>query len=558
MRKGNTACGALLACLIVGGFGLVAPAGPARAAPMAKITAVTLQVYHRPGPTGQVRWSKVGDLLPPGSLVCTRKRSACEITFPDGSRVRLGARSVMTISSVASKHLRVSNGEIFGKIISGTGAQIRGATATATIKGTWVLFQAPTAPGAEPARRYDRCSVWNGTVEFSTPQGTTTVGDGETATAEPGQAPSPVRPAFDYGFGDGSFSPGYLEATPGANVLTTPGSPVGDAMKDAQTTERSAVVALMAAGPTTGGLVVDVQSARPASAGVAPLGGVSSSFGGFGLAAAGAGLEARERELLGRKFAGLNSQLDVLGLLYTGGSLGGLRARASAISGKLYGEIGIESLTDFGGDTGTRLSDFFVDDRLGDSDLTVGRQRYLEGLVNNSGLGSLFADVHFDGVSYKHRDSDYTIKLSWLESFDAYDRDPTSTHGWLGRVSTPVLGGQVAFNALQQAGDGWGFSGDISLPVLPRQLDMYAELGCDPLGRHLETFGAYFPGLYQSHDIDLFLERARRGNGPAVWSALAYANMRDGWTGILGARKVQGGDSEFTIGFVKSFGSLSY
>ena len=34
--------------------------------------------------------------------------------------------------------------------------------------------------------------------------------------------------------------------------------------------------------------------------------------------------------------------------------------------------------------------------------------------------------------------------------------------------------------------------------------------------------------------------------------------MREGWTGLAGARKPQGGASEFLIGFIQSFGRLSY
>jgi len=311
-------------------------------------------------------------------------------------------------------------------------------------------------------------------------------------------------------------------------------------------------------GPTSGTVLVNVQSVRPAAVAALPTGTFTSLLGPSALAAASTvGIEEQEREVLGSKFFGLNSELDVVGVMVEGGQLAGLRARASAISGHYYGEIGAEAFTDFEGDTTTRLSDLFIDDRLGNTDVTVGRQRYVEGPVNNSGMGSLFGDIHFDGVSYKHQDRGYTMKLSWLEQFDTFDRMPTSDHGWLGRVSVPVRGGQVALNALQQEGDGWGFSVDASLPVLPRQLDLYAEIGCDPMGRHLDTFGAYFPGLYQSHDIDLFIERAHRAGSPAEWSALAYADMPHGWTGLVGARLAQGGDSELLIGFIKSFGRLS-
>lgn len=134
---------------------------------------------------------------------------------------------------------------------------------------------------------------------------------------------------------------------------------------------------------------------------------------------------------------------------------------------------------------------------------------------------------------------------------------PWYTGGWLGRVSVPVAGGALGLNALEQRHQSWGLSADLALPVTPMQLDAYAEVGVDPRGRHLETYGLYFPRLYQSAGVDLWVELARRQHFPAVWSALAYVEGKGDWTGLVGARKAQGEDTEFMVGAVGRFGRLA-
>ena len=526
------------------------------AEPAAKITAVTLSVYHQT-PDGKVQWSRAGNLLPPGSRVCTLKRSACEIKFPDGSAIKMGPRSDLLINDVTRKNVQFT-GEVFLYIVSGTGAQIQGARSSATIKGTWVLFRSPGG-GAQ-----DSLAVWNGLAELRNAFGSTSVGDGQVSYATADGVPGGAGAGFAYAFGTGSLMPFFQQVMAGTDVLTTPGSLAGTIFKNENTTQRDETVALEA--PTVGRLIVTVQSQiTPASVGAPGLALASASSGGgfgfpgLGLAALGQALDAgREREILGKRFVSMRSKLDLVLASTTGQRLGSGRLRSSAIYGHYYAEGGLEASNSFGGQWDTRVSDLFVTDRLGDTDVTAGRQRYLEGPVNNGALGTLFGATHFDGVSMKHKAPHYTFVGSWLRNFDTFSSATARTHGWLGRLSTPVAGGQVAFNALQQNGDGWGFSGDLSLPVIPRRLDLYAELGCDPQGRHLETFGAYFPQLYQSANVDLFVESAKRGGMPRVLSATAYLEAGHGWTGLAGARKQQGGDYEFTIGVIKSFGSLSF
>lgn len=106
----------------------------------ARISAIVAEVSHRVGPSGDFTASTVGAQLPAGSRVRTGARGKAEITFADGSTVRMGPRSDLVITDPNTKRVRVMAGQVFANIISGTGgAQIQGATATAAVRGTQVL-----------------------------------------------------------------------------------------------------------------------------------------------------------------------------------------------------------------------------------------------------------------------------------------------------------------------------------------------------------------------------------------------------------------------------------
>ncbi len=549
MTKGVLISRGLLLVGLALGAGL-ATSSPAEAA-SAKLVTVTLRVTHRVGPTGSWQTSRVGTTLPAGSRVRTAKRSKCEIKFPDGSRVRMGPRSDLVITDPDQKKLRVVTGQIFANIVSGTGAQIQGATATAAVRGTWVLFQGPTAPGVFPPWDFDWIQTWFGSCQFWNVQGSQTVGHGQQSGAPGGQGPWSPGLGFHYAFGNGTLYPWWHAWKSGVSTSATPGTNTGTQFKNQNVSPRTTTVQFVQP-PTTGRLGVIVESASP----VHPTGGsLLPALGLLPLSSLGQmDLEAK----LGKAFYGPSSQLDLVNLLYDGGGFSGGRARASVLYDHLYAEIGLQAFTDYHGNWDTSISDLFLVDRMGNTDLTLGRQRYLEGPVNNSGLGTLFGALHFDGISLQHKGDRWSLSGAWIDDFEAWGNPPERTGGALSRVSTPFQGGQLGLNALYQRHEGWGFSADVSLPVVPGYLDLYTELGCDPQGRHLETFGAYFPELYQSAGVDLFVEYAAREDFPFTWSALAYVEAGDGWSGLAGARRAQGQDWEFALGAVKRFGSLSF
>ncbi len=531
--------------------GLVVAAPPLRAQPKVKITAIVLNVTHRVGAEGQFVKSKVGTELPANSRVRTGARSKCELKFPSGTVVRMAPRSDVVITSVIDRKVKLVSGQVLANVVKGTGPQIEGAVATAAVRGTTVLFTGPPVPGG-----IEELTVWDGQAEFGTPAGSIMLGHQQTAGAGPTGPPKPPLPGLPFSFPTGTPTPWWSGMKPGTNVQSTPGTTVGTQFKQEKTSSGQLQTTKKAIDkPTSASLEVVVES------GAATAGGNGSGPAGLMLLAAAPGafgsLDTQPAMAFGRRFYGPRSQLHVFGLLYTGGSFAGARAQASGIWGaSLYLELGGQTMTDFKGDWQTTLSEGFGLWRHDWGDLTAGRQHYLQGPVNNSTLGSLFSYATFDGVLLHCEGADLSADLAWVDSYDREIVKRGEGSGALGRLSAGLFGGQVGVNCFHESGQGTGVSVDIAYPLVPGQLDLYAEFGDDPWGQHLATWGAYFPSLYQTVGLDLFIEHAERSGCDAMWSVSAYQEMRHEWTGVFSARRLQGDEWEAGVGAFKRFGSL--
>lgn len=142
----------------------------ARAAePTAETTAVVLQVTHQAAPGVAWKACKVGTRLPTGSRVRTARRSKCEIRFPGGALVRMAPSSEMVLNSVSDRRVKLVSGQVLANVVGGQGARIEGATATATVRGTWVLYDG------------ENLSAWDGEASLETPAGSVQVGDQQKA-----------------------------------------------------------------------------------------------------------------------------------------------------------------------------------------------------------------------------------------------------------------------------------------------------------------------------------------------------------------------------------------
>ena len=519
----------------------------------ANITAIVLNVTHRSGATGQFVKSKVGTQLPVGSQVRTGRRSKCEVKFPGGTVVRMAERSDMIITSVTEHRVKLLSGQVLASVVRGQGAQVEGATATASVRGTLVLFSAKSAPGEYPPQG-EEVSIWDGEAEISTDKDSAILGHGQKSGIDPTGDISPAGAALPTGFPTGGMTPWWQGLRTGGNVQATPGTPAGAEFKRGTASSGQADAIAGTLGRPGAGLDIIIESVpgtTPATSG--------SPAGVMLLAALPSAYSGRDQpgSVLGRKFYGPRSDVDLFGVRHSGGYWVGGRARVSAIWGEhLYLEAGVQSISELEGAWETELSEGFGLWRQGSTELTIGRQHYTAGPVNNSTLGSLFSYPTFDGIMLHHGRGDLDVHLAWIDSFDDDTLDTTHSRGGLARVSASLPGGSVGVNCLRENDVGTGVSGDVSYAVIPGRLDLYAEFGRDTRDRRLFTAGVYFPGIYQANGLDVFIEYAER-SGLGMWTGLAYQELNQGWTGLAGVRKTEGGDWEAAAGAFKRFGSLN-
>lgn len=410
-----------------------------------------------------------------------------------------------------------------------------GSTATGLVEG-------PVAEGAS-------FSVWNGSVDM--------LGGFEPFNMPPGSSFGAGGPgaALPLPYGTGVFNPFWGGWASGVSTGATPGTNAGLQFREdnwgALLTNREFL-----SGGYGGrvGVIVQSQGVRGGALGPA----APSDLGALLLGAAALGQAEPGRQWLGRKFFAIGPTVELIALGFDGGSVGGGWVRASGMYESFYGEVGLETLGGLDGEGwGTRVSELFVADRIGGTDLIAGRQRYLEGPITNSALGALCGVTHFDGVCVQHRGARFTGTLAWLDEYRGW-AEAEGQRGWFARLSAPALGGAFGGNVLYEADeDAWGLSLDGSVPALPGALDLYAEVGEDPRGRSLGTVGLYFPGLYRAADVDLFVEYADREGFDAALSGAAYWQAGGGWTGVAGMRVPQHDDAEFALGAAWRFGGPS-
>ncbi len=165
---------AIAAALVVAAHGRVE-------AQTVRISALVADVQHRIGPEGASVKSRVGVQLPVGSRIRTGPRSKCQITFPNGSIIRMGERTDLVIQKATN--VQLTTGQLYARIISGSAATVTGEQATAAVKGTTLQFEV-----ADDGTTV--LTVAEGEVSFFNDLGTVTVAAAQQSTARPGEAPT--------------------------------------------------------------------------------------------------------------------------------------------------------------------------------------------------------------------------------------------------------------------------------------------------------------------------------------------------------------------------------
>lgn len=492
---------------------LTASALAAQEAAPARVTAVIRLVKHLP--KGGRAWLRtaVGTALFDGWRVRTFKRAKCEIRFKDGSFVRLGPESDLTIRPVGprGRSLFLAIGRLFARIVKGRRYVFRGPTAVAAVRGT--EFELVVDPWGRETLR-----VFSGLVEWWTPWGTVILRGGQESSVEPGRAPEPPRRTPPKEFAGGEEKPFWGDVRPGVSVDVTPGTDAHEEQKDESLTIRTS----------------SAEAAEPES----------ESFGEELKKEGQAAVVIRQAVSQGA------FEAEGFGFAQKGRALVGMRLRTKGVVGRTFFDLALmpRFMTERHGRT--VVSEAYVttrDERRGD--LRVGRQRFLFGPTNNTLFGSLMKTDVADALTLSTPPgSETSAQVSYL--FDAAPFYSGRQSGLYFRASRPALGGYLAVNWLHMNGVGTGATLDFSLPLKRDKLDLYGEFGSDHLGWPVRTFGLYFPDLYQRYGLDLFVEASGRGPLKDVFSVKAYKEFEGGHFGVAVLQKEKGGGWSLGLGFV--------
>jgi len=523
------------------------------AAQTAKITAVVLDVKCRASASAAWTPARVGTPLGGGAQVRTGKRGKCQIKFPDGSLVRLAPLSDLTIAKIAGKDLSLGHGKLYARIVKGTTCRIQGGTGVASIKGTVLEFDAGDIKTPRE-RATNVLTIFDGLAELSGGETTRTVGRGSQSRIGPDGRPGEPRGVPGESLFSGTGDQWWDGVVPNVNVQSTPASFAGLKQRDKTQTARSPSLGAGGYYPLSDGAVaIDLQSAGRTTGGsggrLAALPLLSPEIA-LGLPPV-TMLQTAPTEAFGKRFYAPQTRVDLFGLGSTDRSLAGLRVRPSAVWNDLYFELGGMAWTRTGDEWRVELSEAFVKARPRWGDVTVGRQHFIMGPVNNSNLGTIIGFDTADAIRWQPTLGPVRLDLGYVH--DYLPLDSGRVHGYYARAEGSVLQGTVGLSTVHYDGVGTGVSIDFSVPAIPRQLDFYGEFGSDPGDQRVETLGCYFPGLYDRYDVDLFVEYAHREGFGSLYSARAYRDFEHDWTLVLSLLASSQDDTVLSLGAIKQF-----
>lgn len=156
--------------------------------------------------------------------------------------------------------------------------------------------------------------------------------------------------------------------------------------------------------------------------------------------------------------------------------------------------------------------------------LFAGRRRFYDGPVFQDEVNSQLIADRYTGAGAVFHANGFKAEAAYL-----YDDNPVvggAQHGAMVSANRPIGAGIVGLNYLNvpKIGDNTGITVNGTYPVIPGQLEAYAEVGRGPDKATLQTYGTYFPGVYQATDFDLFIEY---GDHEHVGQALSVVLNRD-------------------------------
>lgn len=143
-------------------------------------------------------------------------------------------------------------------------------------------------------------------------------------------------------------------------------------------------------------------------------------------------------------------------------------------------------------------------------DIQVGRFHWFPGPVSNSELGRLVSFTSSDGILWDLPNvGNLGVQLAWFDKINPLAGPRAG--GYSGRVTIPVLTGQLGVSALTTSQQTVGGTADFVYPVLPQKLEIYGEGGVDTAHQTVYALGFYLPQPFHKLRADLTMEWAYRG-----------------------------------------------
>lgn len=161
----------------------------------------------------------------------------------------------------------------------------------------------------------------------------------------------------------------------------------------------------------------------------------------------------------------------------------------------------------------------------GNVSVWAGRRRFVAGPVFQNQVRSQLLADRYTGAGATLVRGDTTFDAAWLldANPDAMGRQAGGLLAAKKTVAGGIFGAQVI--RVPELAGGTGFTVNGAYPVAPGQLDLYGEFGRGPDSAALSTVGAYFPSLFQTSDIDLFLEFGHHQGVGRAFSAMASRDI---------------------------------
>ncbi|MHB9024470.1 MAG: FecR family protein [Armatimonadota bacterium] len=163
----------------------------------------------------------------------------------------------------------------------------------------------------------------------------------------------------------------------------------------------------------------------------------------------------------------------------------------------------------------------------------AGRDRFYAGPVFQNRMNTQLISNRYSGVGIETDRKRWALQAAWL-----YDSNPELTGAQRGALASLLYraGGGVFGAHLLEATKitpGHGRTASFSYPLFPHKLDIYGEVGISVDDAPVQTYGIYFPEIYQRHDIDLFLEYGTHKGVGQAYSIVGCKKITDAFEARL-------------------------